>query len=92
MGKKSMEKKGEKDHFTALSTEYSHRHTRTKEEYPEGPYGGPPHLTLGKSSGWDTGEEVSPQFSFENEQLHEATQRRYPQRDPIRENPEGHLD
>lgn len=87
-----MEKNGEKQEYTALSTEYDHRHSRTLEEFPEGPYGSELIQTLGKQSGWDTGEEVQPRFSYENEQLHEASERQYPQRDPIRENPEGHIE
>lgn len=87
-----MEKQGEHNEYTPLSTEYNFVHSRTLEEFPEGPYGSAVNLELGKMSGWDSGEEVNPRFSYENEQLHEASERQYPQKDPIRKNPEGDLD
>lgn len=90
--RKSMEKAGEKNPFTPLSTEYQHLHSRAWEEFPEGPYGFATDGVLGKSSGWDTGEEANPRFSYENEELHEAATRPYPQADPLRKNPEGHLE
>ncbi|MDQ0339497.1 hypothetical protein J2S00_002285 [Caldalkalibacillus uzonensis] len=86
----TLEKSGEHNPFTPLSTEYHNLHSRTLEEFPEGPYGSPLQGLLGKQSGWDTGEEVNPIFSYENEQLHEAATRPYPQADPLRKNPEGH--
>ena len=88
--RQTMEKAGEKNPFTLLSTEYNHWHSRTVEEFPEGAYGSSLEGGLGKQSGWDKGEEVNPRFSFENEELHEAATRPYPQADPLRKNPEGH--
>jgi hypothetical protein len=90
--RQTMEKAGEQNPFTLLSTEYNHLHSRTLEEFPEGAYGASEPGQLGKQSGWDSGEEVNPRFSYENEQLHEAATRKYPQADPLRENPEGHLE
>lgn len=92
MPKKPMERRGERDVFTPLSTEYNYLHSRTVEEFPEGAYGSQINLPLGKTSGWDTGEEVNPRFSYENEQLHEAATRPDDLADPIRTNPEGHLE
>jgi hypothetical protein len=92
MSNESMEKEGQKNIYTALSTEYNHIHSRTLEEFPEGPYGSRMNFELGKTSGWDTGEEVNPRFSYENEQLHEASARLDALADPIREHPEGHLE
>lgn len=87
--RQSMEKMGEKNPYTPLSTEYNHLHSRTLEEFPEGAYGAPDEGLLGKQSGWDQGEEVNPRFSYEDEQLHEAATRPYPQSDPLRKYPEG---
>lgn len=81
----SLERKGQKNTYTPLSTEYSHLHNRMLEEFPDGPYGSPLLTLMGKQSGWDTGEEVSPRFSYENEQAHDEAQRPFPQRDPIRD-------
>ncbi|WP_202080215.1 hypothetical protein [Caldalkalibacillus salinus] len=92
MGKKSLENKGERNKYTPLSTEYNYVHSRTLEEFPEGPYGSATNTMLGKTSGWDTGEEVNPRFSYENEQLHEASERHDEFADPIREHPKGHLE
>lgn len=86
---KQMEYKNEQDPYTPLSTEYNHIHSRALEEFPEGPYGAERNEELGKASGWDTGEEVNPRFSYENEQLHEAATRLDEQADPLRPYPEG---
>lgn len=86
-----MEFAGQDSEFTPLSTEYNHIHSRTLEEFPEGPYGSGMDFQLGKTSGWDTGEEVTPRFSYENEQLHEAATRLEDLADPMRQNPEGRL-
>ncbi|MBO8170534.1 MAG: hypothetical protein H0Z33_01415 [Bacillaceae bacterium] len=73
------------DTYTPLSTDHDHIHSRTLEEFPEGPYGSPLLQTsLGKSSGWDTGEHVNPRFSFENKRLHNDLPRLDPPADPIR--------
>lgn len=87
-----MEREGQVNGFTPLATEYNHIHSRALEEFAEGPYGSPMNFELGKTSGWDTGEEVAPRFSYENEQLHEAATRLEDLADPIRTNPEGHLE
>ncbi len=76
--------------FTSLSTEYNHIHSRTLEEFPEGPYGSSlVSKTLGKSSGWDTGEYVEQQFGYENDQLHEQLPRLDPGADPVRYRDQG---
>lgn len=77
--------------FTPLSTEYSHLHSRFLEEFPEGPYGSTiiSAETLGKSSGWDTGEFVEQRFGFENDQLHEQLPRLDPAADPVRYRDKG---
>ncbi len=74
-----------KNPYTPLSTDHDQIHSRTLEEFPEGPYGSPiPSMSLGKSSGWDTGEHVEPRFSFENKRLHDDLPRLDPAADPIR--------
>lgn len=93
MTDKPLEREGEKNSFTPLSTEYNFVHSRALEEFPDGPYGSAMNFELGKTSGWDTGEEVNPRFSYENEQLHEAASRVGDTlADPIRTKPEGHLE
>ena len=92
MPKESMETRGQKDEYTPLSTEYNYLHSRTVEEFPDGAYGCTINLPLGKTSGWDTGEEVNPRFSYEAEQLHEAATRPDALADPVRENPEAELE
>jgi hypothetical protein len=87
-----LEKKGQKDKFTPLSTEYNFVHSRMLEEFPDGPYGSTMNFELGKTSGWDTGEEVNPRFSYENEQLHEAATRLDELADPMRTHPKGDLE
>lgn len=89
---KKLERKGEKDRYTPLSTEYNYLHSRTLEEFPDGPYGAATNMELGKTTGWDTGEEVNPRFSYEHEQLHEAATRRHSAADPLRRHPEGKLE
>ncbi|GAA0355078.1 hypothetical protein [Bacillus horti] len=85
---KNMEQADEQDVFTPLSTEYNYLHSRTLEEFPEGPYQSTIEGELGKTSGWSTGEEVNPRFSYENEELHESSERLDPQADPTRKNPQ----
>lgn len=92
MPKDPVEQEGQKNKFTPLSTEYNFIHSRILEEFPEGPYGSQMNFELGKQSDWDTGEEVNPRFSYENEQLHEAATRLDPQADPLRTHPEGELE
>ena len=92
MAKEPLERKGQEDPYTPLSTEYNYLHSRMLEEFPEGPYGSAMNFELGKNSGWDTGEEVNPRFSYENEQLHEAATRLDALADPLQEHPEGHLE
>lgn len=92
MPRKPMERKGEKDVYTPLSTEYNYLHSRTVEEFPEGAYGSPVNFPLGKTSGWDTGEEVNPRFSYEDEELHEVTARLDELADPMRKHPEGKIE
>jgi len=93
MSEKDLERQGEQNSFTPLSTEYNYVHSRTLEEFPDGPYGSAMNFELGKTTGWDTGEEVNPRFSYENEQLHEAATRAKDElADPMRTNPEGHLE
>lgn len=91
MAKNSLEREGEQNEYTPLSTEYNYIHSRAWEEFPDGAYGSAMNFELGKSSGWDTGEEANPRFSYENEELHEASQRLDPQADPIRDTPEGDI-
>lgn len=82
-----MRKKDRSKHepHTPLSTDHDHLHSRTLEEFPDGPYGSPLLLeSLGKSSDWDTGEHVAPRFSYENKDLHDDLPRLEPQADPIR--------
>lgn len=90
-GNHSLEQQGEQDEYTPLSTEYNFVHSRMLEEFPEGPYGSEMNVELGKSSGWDTGEEVNPRFSYENEELHEAATRLDALADPLQKNPKGHI-
>lgn len=92
MPKEPMETKGEKDVYTPLSTEYNYLHSRTVEEFPEGAYGSTINFPLGKTSGWDTGEEVNPRFSYEAEELHEAATRLDALADPLRKNPEAKIE
>ena len=89
MPQQNREESYEHETYTPLSTEYNYVHSRTLEEFPEGPYGSINNFELSKNSGWDTGEEVNPRFSYENETLHEAATRVYPQADPLRTNPPG---
>lgn len=79
---------GEK--YSLLSTEQGHLHSRALEEFPEGPYGST-LLTekLGKSSGWDTGEENEQRFGYEAEGLHDGLPRLDPGADPIRYKGDG---
>lgn len=73
------------DTYTPLSTDHDQIHSRMKEEFPEGPYGSALYTkTLGKTSGWDTGEHVEPQYHFENKMLHTDLPRLDPAADPIR--------
>ncbi|WP_205668538.1 hypothetical protein [Ammoniphilus sp. CFH 90114] len=80
----------EEPKHSLLSTEQIHLHSRTLEEFPEGPYGST-LLTenLGKSSGWDTGEENEQRFGYEFEQLHTGLPRLDPAADPIRYKGDG---
>lgn len=92
MPKEPMEKKNQEDEYTPLATEYNYLHSRTLEEFPDGPYGSASNFQLGKTTGWDTGEEVNPRFSYEDEQMHEASGRLDALADPVRTNPEGDLE
>lgn len=93
MSRKDLETEGAKDEYTPLSTEYNFVHSRTVEEFPDGPYGASTNELLGKTSGWDTGEEVNPRFSYEDEQLHEAATRVGDTlADPMRTNPKGKIE
>lgn len=87
-----IERQGEQSDYTPLSTEYNFIHSRTLEEFPEGAYGSIINFELGKTSGWDTGEEVNPRFSYENEELHEAATRPDALADPLRKYPKGKIE
>lgn len=80
----------EEEKFTPLSTEYSHIHSRFLEEFPDGPYGSSTASeSLGKESGWDTGEFSEQRFGYENDQLHEQLPRLDPGADPVRYRDKG---
>jgi hypothetical protein len=92
MSKEPLETEGQVNKFTPLATEYNFVHSRALEEFPEGPYGSQMNFELGKQSGWDTGEEVNPRFSYEDEHMHEASTRLDALADPLRPNPKGEVE
>lgn len=73
-------------HYSPISTDHDQIHSRTLEEFPEGPYGSPllTEQSLGKESSWETGEHINPRFSYENKNLHQDLPRLDPAADPIR--------
>ncbi|MBN2979884.1 MULTISPECIES: hypothetical protein [Cohnella] len=61
-----------------LATVESQRNDLTAEEFPEGPYGSPVSVKLGKSTPWREEQRPPNSYTYENRELHAGMERDYP--------------
>lgn len=74
--------------YSELSTVESQRNEIIHEEFPEGPYGAATdEVRLGKATGWEKGQHVISNFTYEDREFHQNQPRHDPASHPTHDDP-----
>ncbi len=71
--------------YSDLSTVESQKDNLIPEEFPEGPFGASTNRSLTKDTPYLESTQDTSAFTYENKELHEGLERKYPQAHPIDE-------
>ncbi|EIT87175.1 hypothetical protein A374_02939 [Fictibacillus macauensis ZFHKF-1] len=73
--------------YTDFSNVETGRRYVLPEDFPEGPYGSPLVVKLGKSTPWEPNQRSYSAFNYENKTLHAGMARQYPGAHPTHDDP-----